>query len=155
MIDESGEQLGVVTPEEGLRRAREAGLDLIEVAPTAQPPVCKIIDYGKYKYEQQKKAAEARKKQKTVDVKEIKMRPGIEEHDYETKFKNAKRYLGEGNKVKFTIRFRGRELTHKEIGREVLDRFVEDLKELGKIESPPKLEGRQMTMIVAPFSQKS
>lgn len=155
MIDESGEQLGVVTPEEGLRRAREAGLDLIEVAPTAQPPVCKIIDYGKYKYEQQKKAAEARKKQKTVDVKEIKMRPGIEEHDYETKFKNAKRFLGEGNKVKFTIRFRGRELTHKEIGREVLDRFVEDLKELGKIESPPKLEGRQMTMIVAPFSQKS
>ena len=130
--------------------AYEVGLDLVEVSPTADPPVCKVLDYGKYKYEEQKKAAEARKKQKTIEVKEIKMRPGIDTHDYEVKMRSARRFLDEGDKVKVTIRFRGREMVHQELGMKVLDRVREDLDLLAKVEQFPQMEGRMMTMIVAP-----
>lgn len=142
--------VGVVSVSEGLRRAEEAGLDLVEVSPNADPPVCKVLDYGKYKYEQQKKAAEARKKQKTIDVKEIKIRPSIEEHDYGVKLRNARRFLEDGDKVKVTMRFRGREMSHQEIGMQVLEKFRDDLSDLGKVEVHPKLEGRQMMMMMAP-----
>ena len=130
--------------------AEEAGLDLVEVSPNASPPVCKILDYGKYKYETQKKANEARKKQKTIDVKEIKMRPGIEEHDYQVKMRSVRKFLDNGDKVKMTIRFRGREMAHQDLGMRVLDRIREDLDEEVKIEQFPRTEGRLMTMVVAP-----
>ena len=130
--------------------AYEVGLDLVEVSPTADPPVCKVLDYGKYKYEAQKKANEARKKQKVIEVKEIKMRPGIDTHDYEVKMRSARRFLDEGDKVKVTIRFRGREMVHQELGMKVLDRVREDLDLLAKVEQFPQMEGRMMTMIVAP-----
>lgn len=142
--------IGVVSLDEALRKAEEAGLDLVEISPNAAPPVCKILDYGKYKYEQQKKANEARKKQKTVDVKEVKIRPSIEEHDYGVKLKNARRFLESGDKVKVSMRFRGREMSHQEIGMEVLERFKSDLEDTGKPEMGPKLEGRQMIMILVP-----
>ena len=150
LIDADGEQVGVVSVTEGIELADEAGLDLVEVSPNASPPVCKILDYGKYKYEAQKKANEARKKQKTIDVKEIKMRPGIEEHDYQVKMRSVRKFLDNGDKVKMTIRFRGREMAHQDLGMRVLDRVRDDLNEEVKIEQFPKTEGRLMTMVVAP-----
>ena len=129
--------------------ADEVGLDLVEVAPDAEPPVCKLLDFGKYKYEAQKKASEARKKQKTIDIKEIKFRPGIDEADYEVKLRNIRRFLDEGDKVKVTMRFRGREMVHQNIGMNVLARVRDDLGELAKVEQMPKIEGRQMTMVMA------
>ena len=130
--------------------AIDAGLDLVEVSPNADPPVCKILDYGKFKYEQQKKRNEARKKQKIIEVKEIKMRPGIDEHDYQVKMRSMRRFLGDGDKVKVTIRFRGREMAHQELGMKVLDRVCGDLEELIKVEMVPQMEGRLMTMVLAP-----
>ena len=142
--------LGVLSVQDALERARQSGLDLVEVSPNAAPPVCKILDYGKFKYEAQKRANQARKKQKTFDVKEIKMRPGIEQHDYDVKMRAITKFLETGDKVKVTMRFRGREMTHQEIGMGVLMRVSEDLEEVAKVEQSPKLEGRQMTMVVAP-----
>ena len=142
--------IGVISKEEGLEIAFEAGLDLVEISPNADPPVCKVLDYGKYKYEAQKKANEGRKKQKVIDVKEIKMRPGIDEHDYQVKMRSVKRFLDDGDKVKMTIRFRGREMAHQELGMKVLDRVREDVDELAKVEQFPKSEGRLMTMVIAP-----
>tara|TARA_A100001037_G_C15096499_1_gene611742 strand:- start:757 stop:1245 length:489 start_codon:yes stop_codon:yes gene_type:complete len=150
LIDADGEQVGVVSVAEGIGMADEAGLDLVEVSPNASPPVCKILDYGKYKYEAQKKANEARKKQKTIDVKEIKMRPGIEEHDYQVKMRSVRKFLDNGDKVKMTIRFRGREMAHQDLGMRVLDRVRDELDEEVKIEQYPKTEGRLMTMVMAP-----
>ncbi|MBZ0325003.1 MAG: translation initiation factor IF-3 [Alphaproteobacteria bacterium] len=150
LIDHNGEQVGVVSLREGIERAEAVGLDLVEVAPDADPPVCKILDYGKYKFEAQKRRAEARKKQKVVDVKEIKMRPGIDTHDYDVKMRNVVRFLKDGDKVKVTLRFRGREMAHQELGAKVLDRVRADIEELAKVEQLPKMEGRQMTMVVAP-----
>ena len=134
--------------------ALEAELDLVEISPQADPPVCKILDYGKYKYEQQKKAAEARKKQKVIEIKEIKIRPGIEDHDYNVKMRAARRFLEEGNKVKVTLRYRGREMAHQEIGMELLNRMKEDLKDVTKIEQEPKMEGRQVIMVLTPENIK-
>ena len=151
LIDENGENKGIVNIKEALMLADEAGLDLIEISPQAVPPVCKIMDYGKYKYEQQKKKNEARKNQKVVNIKELKLRPMIDVHDYEVKVKQAKKFLSQGDKVKFTIRFKGREMSANNMGRQVLDNLVEDLESLCKVESEPKLEGRQMMMIVAPL----
>ncbi len=150
LVDEKGEMVGVVPRAKGLEMATQAGLDLVEVAPNAEPPVCKILDYGKFKYEEQKKAAEARKKQKVIEVKEIKMRPGTDVHDYDVKLRSARRFLDEGDKVKVTIRFRGREMAHQELGMRVLDRVRTDLQLLAKIEQSPQIEGRMMTMVVAP-----
>ncbi len=150
LIDENGSQVGVVSRFEAMRRAQEAGLDLVEVAANASPPVCKILDYGKYKYELQKKAAEARKKQKVIDVKEIKMRPSIDVHDYDVKMRQMKSFLGDGDKVKVTLRFRGREMAHQELAVKLLDRVTGDLKDLAKVEQFPRLEGKQMSMVVAP-----
>ena len=150
LIDADGEQVGVVSVAEGIGMADEAGLDLVEVSPNATPPVCKILDYGKYKYEAQKKANEARKKQKTIDVKEIKMRPGIEEHDYQVKMRSVRKFLDNGDKVKMTIRFRGREMAHQDLGMRVLDRVRDELDEEVKIEQYPKTEGRLMPMVMAP-----
>ena len=150
VVDADGEMVGVISKEEGIEIAYEAGLDLVEVSPNADPPVCKVLDYGKFKYEAQKKANEARKKQKVIDVKEIKMRPGIDEHDYQVKMRSVRRFLDEGDKVKMTIRFRGREMAHQELGMKVLDRVREDVDELAKVEQFPKSEGRLMTMVIAP-----
>ena len=135
---------------EAVTAAEEVGLDLVEVSPNATPPVCKILDFGKYKYEQQKKAAEARKKQKTVDVKEIKVRPNIEDHDYNVKIKAARKFLDNEDKVKVTLRFRGREMAHKDLAAKLLDRIRDDLADLSKVELYPKMEGRQMIMVLAP-----
>jgi len=142
--------IGVVPLQEGLSRADDVGLDLVEVSPNADPPVCKILDYGKFKYIAQKKANETRKKQKTIDVKEIKMRPNIDIHDYDVKMRAITKFLGEGDKVKVTLRFRGRELAHQELGLKVLDRVKDELEELAKVEQMPKMEGRQMVMVIAP-----
>ena len=142
--------LGVVQLEEALQTAETAGLDLVEVSPNADPPVCKVLDYGKFKYEEQKKKNLARKKQKLVDVKEIKMRPGIEVHDYETKMRSMKKFLDEGDKVKVTVRFRGREMLHPDRGMNVLERVQIDVEQIGKVEMRPRMEGRLMTMVVAP-----
>lgn len=147
--------IGVVTTREALRKAEEAGLDLVEISPNADPPVCKVLDYGKYKYEQQKKASEARKKQKVVEVKEIQIRPMIGDHDYEVKLKNAKRFLEEGDKVKVVLRFRGREMAHTEIGMGLLKKMIEDLGSLAKVEFEPKMEGRQVMMVLGPATAKS
>ena len=135
---------------EALIRAYDVGLDLVEISPNAVPPVCKILDYGKYKYEQQKKANEARKKQKVVEIKEIKVRPNIDDHDYDVKMKQMRNFIGEGDKVKVTLRFRGREMAHQELGVKVLERIRNDLIELVRVEQMPKLENRQMVMVVAP-----
>jgi translation initiation factor IF-3 len=140
---------GVVPIESALEMATEVGLDLVEISPNAEPPVCKVLDYGKYKYEAQKKKHEACKKQKVIDVKEIKMRPGIDEHDYQVKMRNARRFLGDGDKVKVTIRFRGREMAHQELGMKVLDRVRDELEEVAKVEQFPHVEGRMMTMVIA------
>jgi len=150
LIDDAGEMIGVMSAREALIRAYDVGLDLVEISPNAVPPVCKILDYGKYKYEQQKKANEARKKQKVVEIKEIKVRPNIDDHDYEVKMKQMKNFIGEGDKVKVTLRFRGREMAHQELGVKVLERIRSDLIELVKVEQMPKLENRQMVMVVSP-----
>jgi translation initiation factor IF-3 len=150
LIDETGENVGVVDTEVALERAIENGLDLVEISPNANPPVCKIMDYGRFKYQQQKKAAEARKKQKTVEVKEIKMRPNIDVHDYDVKMRNARRFFNTGDKVKFTLRFRGREMAHQNLGMDVLMKVKEETEEYAKVEAHPKMEGRQMMMVLAP-----
>lgn len=150
LIDADGENRGVVSTEEALKIAERASLDLVEISPNAEPPVAKIMDYGRFKYQEQKKKNEAKKKQKVSETKEIKMRPNIDTHDYQTKMKAVQRFLDGGDKVKFTIRFRGRELTHQELGMNVLKRAQEDLGESVKVESHAKMEGRQMVMIVAP-----
>jgi len=150
LIDGAGEQVGVVDIERALEMAAESGFDLVEISPGAEPPVCKLMDYGKFKYEAQKKANEARKNQKIIEVKEIKMRPGIDEHDYQVKMRSVKRFLGDGDRVKMTIRFRGREMAHQDLGMKVLDRVREDVTEEAKVEQFPKSEGRLMTMVIAP-----
>ena len=142
--------VGVVGRSEALVKAANAGLDLVEIAPNADPPVCKILDFGKYKYEEQKKKNEARKKQKIIEVKEIKLRPGIDDHDYEVKRRSMVKFIEEGDKVKVTMRFRGRELAHQELGMDVLIRVRDDLDEIAKVEQMPRMEGRQMTMVVSP-----
>jgi translation initiation factor IF-3 len=149
LIDQNGGQVGVVATERARELADESGLDLVEVAPEAEPPVCKLLDFGKYKYEAQKKASEARKKQKTIDIKEVKFRPGINAADYDVKLRNIRRFLDEGDKVKVTMRFRGREMVHQNLGMNVLARVRDDLGELAKVEQLPKMEGRQMTMVMA------
>ncbi len=150
MVDENGEQVGIVSTEEALERAHGVNLDLVEVSPNADPPVCKIIDFGKLKYEDQKRANIARKRQKTIDIKEIKLRPNIDTHDYEVKMRNACRFLDDGDKVKVTLRFRGREMAHQELGAQVLQRVRDELEEIAKVEQMPKFEGRQVTMVMAP-----
>jgi len=150
VIDEDGSQVGIMTPDEARKMADISGLDLVEVAPTANPPVCRIMDYGKYRYEQSKRAHEAKKHQKTIQVKEVKFRPKIDEHDYEFKKNHAVRFLKAQNKVKATIMFRGREVTHPEIGRQILERLTGDLGEFAVVERAPKLEGYNMTMILSP-----
>ncbi|ANK81354.1 MAG: translation initiation factor IF-3 [Rhizobiales bacterium NRL2] len=150
LIDHEGNNHGVVATVDALKAARTIGLDLVEVSPTAKPPVCKLMDLGKYKYEEQKKANVARKKQKTVDVKEIKMRPNIDDHDYTTKMKKVVEFIGDGDKVKVTMRFRGREMAHQELGLNVMKRVQEEMAESAKVEQHPKTEGRQMIMVLAP-----
>ena len=150
LIDDEGEQVGIIALDDARERAEAKGLDLVEVAPDARPPVCKLMDYGKFKYEQQRAAREAKKKQHVVQVKEVKFRPGIEDHDYDFKTRHARRFLEEGNKVKLTMMFRGRQMAHPELGLEVLERVTEDLAELAKIESRPSMEGRTMSMVLAP-----
>jgi translation initiation factor IF-3 len=134
-----------------MEMADDAGLDLVEISPNANPPVCKIMDFGKYKYEQQKRESEARKKQKVIEVKEVKFRPNTDTHDYDVKMRNVTKFLDNGDKVKITLRFRGREMAHQELGRDLLNRVAEDTKEIGKIENMPKMEGRQMIMIIGPL----
>ena len=150
LIGAEGENVGVVRPEVGLQMAQEAGLDLVEISPNATPPVCKIMDFGKYKYEVQKREADARKKQKTIEVKEVKFRPNTDTHDYDVKMRNVMRFLEAGDKVKVTLRFRGREMAHQNIGAELLHRVAADVGETGKVENMPKMEGRQMIMMIAP-----
>ena len=149
-IDPEGEQLGVLDTLDAIRKAEDFGLDLVEVQPNADPPVCKILDYGKFKYEAQKRANEARKKQKIIEVKEIKIRPNIDEHDYQVKMRNVQKFLNAGDKVKVTLRFRGREMAHQELGANVLTRVREETDEFAKVEAVPKMEGRQMIMVLAP-----
>lgn len=151
LIDENGENRGVVSISEALRIADDAGLDLIEISPQAVLPVCKVLDYGKYKYEVQKRKNEAKKNQKVVNIKELKLRPVIDTHDYEVKIKQAKKFLAQGDKVKFTMRFKGREMSANDMGKEILDKIVEDLDTIGKVDSAPKLEGRQMMMMISPM----
>ena len=150
LIDENGEKQGEMPTDAALEAAAEVGLDLVEVSPNANPPVCKIVDYGKLKYQEQKKKAEAKKKQRTQDVKEIKMRPNIDVHDYQVKTKAMTRFFEEGDKVKVTLRFRGREMAHQDRGMDVMKRVKEDFAEVAKVELEPKLEGRQMIMVMAP-----
>ncbi|WP_297323143.1 translation initiation factor IF-3 [uncultured Bartonella sp.] len=150
LIDHEGHNHGIISTQDALKIAEEAGLDLVEIVPNAEPPVCKIIDLGKLKYQNQKKASEARKKQKTVEIKEIKMRPNIDTHDYGVKMKAISRFLEDGDKVKITLRFRGREMAHQELGMKLLERVKVDTSNISKVEAEPKLEGRQMMMVVAP-----
>nr|WP_210285787.1 translation initiation factor IF-3 [Aureimonas jatrophae] len=150
LIDADGQNRGVTATADALAMAEEAGLDLVEIVPNATPPVCKIVDLGRLKYESQKKAAEARKRQKIIEVKEIKMRPNIDDHDYDTKMKAVRRFFEEGDKVKVTLRFRGREMAHQELGMQLLSRVREETAEISKVEAEPKLEGRQMMMVLAP-----
>jgi translation initiation factor IF-3 len=150
LVNVDGTMIGIKSISEALQIAEEAGLDLVEVSPNADPPVCKILDFGKFKYQVQKKKAEARKKQKIIEVKEIKLRPGIDDHDFEIKMRSVTRFLGEGDKVKVTLRFRGREMVHQELGAQVLDRVREVMEPNAKVEQTPKLEGRQMVMILSP-----
>ena len=151
VISSSGSNLGTLPLKKAIEIAKEEGLDLIEISPNANPPVCKVMDMGKYKYDLQKKANNAKKKQKIVSLKELKLRPGTEIHDYNFKLKNAKKFLSKGDKVKFTVRFKGREMQHIELGKNLMNRIVEDTKDLGKIETHPKFEGRQMIMIIQPL----
>jgi len=150
LIDHEGEKRGVQSIEDALKIAADVGLDLVEVSPNTKPPVCKILDYGKYKYQQQKKRAEAKKKQKVVEIKEIKMRPNIDSHDYDVKARAMKRFFEEGDKVKVTLRFRGREMAHQERGVDLLRRVQDDFEEIAKVEQYPKKEGRQIMMVLAP-----
>ncbi|WP_367575554.1 translation initiation factor IF-3 [Aliisedimentitalea sp. MJ-SS2] len=154
LIGAEGENHGVVSPRRAMDLAEEAGLDLVEISPNATPPVCKIMDFGKFKYEQQKRESEARKKQKIIEVKEVKFRPNTDTHDYDVKMRNVFKFLGNGDKVKITLRFRGREMAHQNLGRELLLRVADDIAEVGKVENMPKMEGRQMIMMIAPLPQK-
>ena len=151
VINSDGKNLGVLRTNEAIELAKEQGLDLIEISPKANPPVCKIVDMGKYRYDLQKKANKARKKQKVVNLKEIKLRPGTEIHDYNFKLKNSQKFLQKGDKVKFTVRFKGREMQHTHLGKELMDRIKKDITEVGKVEAEPRLEGRQMIMIIQPL----
>jgi translation initiation factor IF-3 len=150
LIDATGENVGVVEINDARERALEAGLDLVEISPNSVPPVCKILDFGKYKYQAQKKAAEARKKQRTVEIKEIKMRPNIDTHDYDVKMRSMNRFFEEGDKVKVTLRLRGREMAHQDLGVQLLNKVKQDTTEIAKVESEPRLEGRQMVMVLSP-----
>jgi translation initiation factor IF-3 len=150
LIGADGENIGVVSPNRALMLAEEAGLDLVEISPTAVPPVCKIMDYGKFKYETQKREAEARKKQHIIEIKEIKFRPGTDDHDYDVKMRSVMKFLGEGDKVKVTLRFRGREMAHQQLGLDLLNRVAGDVGDAGKIEQFPRLEGKQMVMMIGP-----
>ncbi|MCE6951583.1 translation initiation factor IF-3 [Cereibacter sphaeroides] len=152
LIGAGGENIGIVTPSRAMMMAEEAGLDLVEISPNAEPPVCKIMDFGKFKYEQQKREAEARKKQHIIEIKEIKFRPGTDTHDFDVKMRSVLKFLSEGDKVKVTLRFRGREMAHQELGLELLNRVAAQVAEAeaGKVESMPKLEGRQMVMMIGP-----
>ncbi|HVJ51027.1 MAG TPA: translation initiation factor IF-3 [Aliidongia sp.] len=150
LVDQDGNMVGVVTKSEALAMAANVGLDLVEVAAAADPPVCKILDFGKFKYEEQKKKNEARKKQKVIEVKEIKLRPGIDDHDYDVKMRSMLKFVEEGDKVKVTMRFRGRELAHQDLGMNVLMRVKDDMEEVAKVEQFPRMEGRQMTMVLSP-----
>jgi translation initiation factor IF-3 len=150
LIDQDGEMQGVMTAREALARAYDVGMDLLEISPNAEPPVCKITDFGKFKYEQQKKANEARKRQKVVEIKEIKVRPNIDDHDYDVKMRQMKGFIEEGDKVKVTLRFRGREMAHQDLGVKVLERIRTEMAEATKVESMPRLENRQMIMVLAP-----
>ncbi|WP_099826368.1 translation initiation factor IF-3 [Oceaniglobus indicus] len=153
LIGAEGENIGVVTPERGMQLAEQAGLDLVEISPNAAPPVVKIMDFGKFKYETQKRENEARKKQKIIDIKEVKFRPNTDTHDYDVKMRNVVKFLEGGDKVKVTLRFRGREMAHQNLGRALLERIAEDTKELGKVENFPKIEGRQMVMLIGPLNK--
>ena len=150
LVNEAGDMVGVVSTIEAMTMAEEAGLDLVEIAPNADPPVCKILDVGKFKYEEQKKKNEARKRQKIIEVKEIKLRPGIDDHDYQVKMRSMQKFIEEGDKVKVTLRFRGREMAHQDLGLQVLMRVRDDLDPVAKVESMPRLEGRQMVMVMSP-----
>ena len=150
VIDSEGEQVGVITIEEALKLAEDADLDLVEVAPDADPPVCRIMDYGKYKFEESKKRHAAKKKQKQIQIKEVKFRPGTEEGDYQVKLRNLIRFLNHGDKAKVTLRFRGREMAHQELGKQLLERVENDLAEIATVEQFPRMEGRQMVMVIAP-----
>ena len=150
VIDENGENIGVMYTREAIEQAAEVGLDLVEVSPTADPPVCKFLDVGKYRYEAQKKANLQRKSQKTQEIKEIKMRPNIDDHDYDVKMRNVNRFIEDGDKVKITLRFRGRELSHQQLGMNLLRRVQDDVAEIAKVEAFPRMEGRQMLMVLAP-----
>ncbi|SDN06136.1 translation initiation factor IF-3 [Sediminibacillus halophilus] len=154
LIDSNGDQLGVKSRQEALDIAQTRNLDLVLVAPNAKPPVCRIMDYGKYRFEQQKKDKEARKKQKVINVKEVRLSPGIEEHDFNTKLRNARKFLEKGDKVKASIRFRGRAITHKELGQEVLEKMAEECKDISTVETKPKMEGRSMFLMLAPTTEK-
>ncbi len=151
VITSDGQNLGILNLNEAINKAKSEGLDLIEIAPNAKPPVCKIMDMGKFKYDQQKKANKAKKKQKKIELKEIKLRPVTEVHDYTFKIRNAQKFLSKGDKVKFTIRFKGRELQHSHLGNELMDKIKQDIQEIGKVESQPKFEGKQMTMVIQPL----
>ena len=151
VIASDGDNLGILNLQDAINRAKDEGLDLIEIAPNAKPPVCKIMDMGKYKYDLQKKANQAKKKQKTVSLKEIKLRPGTESHDYNFKIKNAKKFISKGDKVKFTVKFKGREMQHTDLGKQLMNKIIEETKDIAKIESQPKFEGKQMVMIIQPI----
>ena len=151
VIASNGENLGILNTNEAITMAKEEGLDLIEIAPNAKPPVCKIIDMGKYKYDAQKKANKAKKKQKKIEIKEIKLRPVTETHDYQFKIKHAQKFISKGDKVKFTIRFKGRELQHSHLGNELMNKIKEDMKDIGKVELDPKFDGKQMIMVIQPL----
>ena len=154
VISSSGEQLGIISIREALNYAEDEGFDLVEVSPDAKPPVCKILDYGKLKYREQKSKKEAKKKQKTIEIKEIKIRPGINKHDYEVKVKAFQKFINGGNKVKVSMRFRGREMEHQNLGVDLLKRLIEQVKEYAKVEVPPKNEGKQIMMVLVPFNEK-
>ena len=151
VISSDGENLGIISTNKAISMAKDEGLDLIEIAPNANPPVCKIIDMGKYKYDAQKKANKSKKKQKKIELKEIKLRPVTEVHDYTFKIKNAQKFLTKGDKVKFTIRFKGRELQHSNLGKELMDKIKQDMKEIGRVELQPKFDGKQMIMVIQPL----
>jgi translation initiation factor IF-3 len=153
LIGAEGENIGLTTPARGMELAERAGLDLVEISPNASPPVCKIMDFGKYKYETQKRESEARKKQKIIEVKEVKFRPNTDSHDYDVKMRNVFKFLEKGDKVKVTLRFRGREMAHQNLGRELLEKVADDVKEIGKVENMPKMEGRQMVMMIGPSAR--
>jgi len=155
VIDENGDQLGILPTEEALERAFGVDLDLVEISPTAEPPVCRVMDYGKFKFEESKKAHDARKRQTRIQVKEVKFRPGTDEGDYQVKLRNLTRFLDEGNKAKVTLRFRGREMAHRDLGYKLLKRVEDDLSDYGTVEQHPLMEGRQMVMVMAPVKKKA